>query len=64
MSGQPRDELDELQTKLKEVNDEYRLLVRKCPDQTRLERMAELKKQRLDVVTAIFHIEQALHFAD
>ena len=64
MSGQPRDELGELRTRLKEVNDEYRLLVRKSTDRTRLERMAELQKQRLELMTAIFHIEQNLQFAD
>lgn len=59
MNGGHPDEVSALRTKLKETNDEYRLLVRSGPDTSRLPRMAELRTRRLELMTRIVNIEQS-----
>jgi len=60
-SGHP-DDLAELRRRLKEVNDEYGSLVRKTGDKSRLSRMAELRKARLEVITRILRVERSSSF--
>ncbi len=56
MSGHPQD-LGELRSRLNEVNAEYRALARDSRDMSRLARMAELRKARLDLMTRILNAE-------
>ena len=56
MSGHPQD-LGELRSLLNEVNAEYRALARDSRDMSRLARMAELRKARLDLMTRILKAE-------
>ena len=56
MSGHPQD-LGELRSRLNEVNAEYQDLVRDSRDTSRLARMAELRKARLDLMTRILNAE-------
>jgi hypothetical protein len=59
MNGGHPDEVAELGKRLKEINDEYRVLVRSGPDTSRLPRMAELRTRRLELMTRIVNIEQS-----
>jgi hypothetical protein len=56
MSGHPQD-LAQLRSKLNEVNAEYRELARDSRDTSRLARMAELRRVRLDLMTRILNAE-------
>ena len=56
MSGHPQD-LGELRSRLNEVNAEYRTLARDSRDTSRLARMAELRRVRLDLMTRILNAE-------
>lgn len=51
--------LAELGSRLKQVNDEYRSLVRAHSDRVRHARMAELRSQRLMLITLMFQLERA-----
>jgi hypothetical protein len=53
------DDLERLQQQLRQVNQEYRLLVRSTGDEARLPRMAELRRMRLDLVTSILSLERS-----
>jgi hypothetical protein len=53
------DDLERLQHHLRQVNQEYRLLVRSTGDDARLPRMAELRRTRLDLMTSILDIERS-----
>lgn len=53
------DDLEQLQQQLKQVNEEYRLLVRSSGDKSRLPRMAELRKMRLALMTSIVDLERS-----
>jgi hypothetical protein len=56
MSGHPQD-LAGLRLRLNEVNAEYRDLVRDSRDLSRLARMAELRRVRLELMTRILNAE-------
>jgi hypothetical protein len=56
MSGHPQD-LGELRLRLNEVNAEYRALVRDSRDASRLARLVELRRMRLDLMTRILNEE-------
>jgi hypothetical protein len=56
MSGHPQ-HLAELRSRLNEVNAEYRDLVRDSRDLSRLARMAELRRVRLELMTRILNAE-------
>ena len=57
MEKHPSD-LGELRRTLEAVNAEYRVLARDSRDASRLARMAELKRARLDLVTRIVWAEE------
>jgi hypothetical protein len=56
MGGHPQS-LGELRVRLDEVNAEYRQLARDSRDASRLARMAELRRLRLDLVSRILDAE-------
>ena len=57
------DDLERLQRHLRQVNQEYRLLVRSTGDEARLPRMAELRRMRLDLMTSILDIDRSRRLA-
>jgi hypothetical protein len=58
MMAELANDLGELQKRLKEVNGEYRPLVRNSGDAGRLRRMAKLRKTRLELMTSILNLER------
>ena len=57
------DDFERLQQQLRQVNREYRLLVRSIGDEARLPRMAELRRMRLDLMTSILDIDRSRRLA-
>ena len=53
------DDLERLQRQLRQVNLEYRLLVRSTGDEARLPKMAELRRMRLDLMASILNLERS-----
>ena len=53
-----RDDLEFLQHQLELVNREYRLLVRSSDDRTRLPKMSDLSRRRLDLISRIINLER------
>jgi hypothetical protein len=53
-----RDGFEFLQHQLELVNREYRLLVRSTDDKTRLPKMSDLRRRRLDLISRIINLER------